>query len=60
VHVHPNIRVLAWTNCNWDVTKGTIGGNSIVFVLIIFRTLVSIDLEMVLTERKFTVVAFEG
>ena len=29
------------------------------FAFVIFRTLVSINLEMVLAERKFTVVAFE-
>ena len=29
------------------------------FAFIVFRTLVSINFEMVLAERKFTVVAFE-
>jgi len=59
VPVHTNIRVLTRPDCDWDVAKRAVGSDSIVFVLVIFRTLVSIDLEMFLAERKFTVVAFE-
>jgi len=50
---------LTWTNCYWDVAKRAVRSDSIIFALVIFRTLVSINLEMVLAEREFTMVAFE-
>jgi hypothetical protein len=59
MHVHTDIRILTWTNSNWSVAKRAVGSDSIMFALIISRTLVSINLEMFLAKGEFAVVAFE-